>query len=509
MIPCLLFEDEHWLAVNKPAGIATHRAAELAPWGIFEFLRNHRPDLHGLGIHQRLDRRTSGVLIFSKSSRARQSLSRQFEGHRAMKEYVFLTHGSASARDFQASDPIEGKPAKTRFRFQRSLSNRLHLWKAFPETGRTHQVRLHAARYGLLIVGDHNENEPLLLHAARLELEHPATGQRAVFEAPMPIYFETADTGHRSLQAAIALRCALIDEKETNACRWIHRHADGYPMITVDRFDEWLYVEDFGTPDADKGWDDLLEISKPFSAIRGIVHSPVSPDHPRREKRLVAGTAPPSEIVVRENRVRYRTDLLCPGSPGLFLDQRENRRHLQSLAHGRRILNLFAYTCGFSAAAAVAGARETVNVDLSRRAVDRGRENFRVNNLDASLHRFWAGDVFEHLAKTRRRGEKFDLVFVDPPSSSRSKSSGHFSAKRDYSKLVFAASARVEKEGWLFCSTNLASLKDEVFLAAVESGLKKSGREIAERLWMPQPFDFPAAAHHPPYLKSIWLRLVE
>jgi len=506
------FEDDHLLVVNKPAGIATHRAGEMSPWGIYELLLNHGPNLSRLGIHQRLDRETSGVLIFSKSAEARCSLSRQFEGRAVLKQYLFVTRGSATASNFEASDPVDGKKAKTRFQFQRRLPNGLYLWKAFPETGRTHQVRLHAAAHELRIVGDDEKNEPLLLHAARLDLQHPVTEKSVVFEAPIPSYFETADIEQRRLQAALALRQGLINEKDTNACRWVHRHADGFPPITVDRFGAWLYVEDFGSPcDHDLSpktrWHDLLAMLKSNSAIQGIIRSFVSSAGSRQEKQLVAGVSPASEIIIFENKVRYRVDLLRPGSPGLFLDQRENRRHLQSLSHGARILNLFAYTCGFSVAAAAAGACETMNVDLSRNALDRGQMNFLANNLNPASHQFWTGDVFKCLAKLSRRKERFDIVLLDPPSSSRSKASGHFSARRDYFGLVQLAATTVKEGGWLFCSSNLVSWKNDAFLATVENGLKKARRQVVERLWIPQPFDFPATPAHPPYLKSAWLRL--
>jgi len=501
-LPCVLFEDADLIAVHKPSGIGTHAAAVDAPWGIVELLQNRLAQK--LGIHQRLDRETSGVLVFAKSPETNRSLSVQFEGRRVEKEYLFVTTQKVARPEFTVSTPIEGKTARTRFSFIRTLNSAHHLWKAHPETGRTHQIRIHAKSSGLPIVGDDSTGrwEPLLLHAHRLSFHHPSTHASFFLEAPPPDYFSELSRSLRCLMAAEVLR-NLILEKETHAWRWIHREADGFPEISVDALGEWLYLEQFH-PKAEVS--ELVSLLQKRGVWQGLVTSCAFPEARRTQKRIVFG-AKPEPFTVVENGIRYQLDLMAPGNPGLFLDQRENRRRIQSLSNGKRMLNLFAYTCGFSVAAAKGGAKETVSVDLSKNYLERGRQNFIANDLALDCHRFLARDTRQALKQFAKHEERFDLLVLDPPSSARSKTGGHFSVKRDLKDLVRACAEICSNDGWLLISCNLADWKNAAFLESVREGVRLAKRKIGEEIWMPQPFDFPATARFPSYFKSVWLKL--
>lgn len=515
-IPCILFEDDHLLVINKPAGIATHRAGEDAPWGIVEFLLNRKPNLFNLSIHQRLDRETSGILLFGKSRESNRSLTVQFENHTVRKIYRFITTGNISSNIFTATEPIGGKSAKTNFRFLNKLPNGTTFWEAIAETGRAHQVRLHAAQHHLPIIGDcwhvGQTREPLLLHAARLEVLHPVNQRPLSLEAPIPPYFEQTDIQQRCLTAAMILRCSLFDEKETIAYRLIHHEPDGFPSLIVERLGDWLYVESFKktNPITLNIFTELIHQTATTvfnTKFRGMILSYCSSGARREDKQLLWGEKPSTDFAILENGIRYCLDPMAPGGIGLFLDQKENRRRIRNLASGLRILNLFAYTCGFSVAAALGGARETVNVDLSRRNLEVGRRNFLVNQLDPDQHQFLAEDAFEMLRRLATHREYFDIAILDPPSSSRSKTSGHFSVKRDLEKLVRATVPLITKGGWLFCAINLTEWKSEAFYTNIQNTIHHTGRIIREKIWMPQPFDFPVSKIRPAHLKSIWLRL--
>src|SRR6185369_16519313 len=107
-------------------------------------------------------------------------------------------------------------------------------------------------------------------------------------------------------------------------------------------------------------------------------------------------------------------------------------------AQGAEVLNTFAYTCGFSLAAAKAGAR-TTNLDLSKKYLEWGKRNFALNDLDAARHGFIYGDAFDWLRRLQKGGRVFDCVILDPPTFSRSKDSGTWQAEKNYGKLVEAA----------------------------------------------------------------------
>ncbi len=149
--------------------------------------------------------------------------------------------------------------------------------------------------------------------------------------------------------------------------------------------------------------------------------------------------AEPLETEVLEASVRYGLDFAAGYSAGFFIDQRENRAQAHRLAP-RRMLNTFAYTCSFSVVAALAGA-ETVSVDLSRRSLTRGEENFTRNGLDPrdGRHRFIADDVLGVLPRLARRGDKFDLIVLDPPTFSRNQTGAAWRVQDDFGKLVALA----------------------------------------------------------------------
>ncbi len=169
--------------------------------------------------------------------------------------------------------------------------------------------------------------------------------------------------------------------------------------------------------------------------------------------RLVAGEDPGC-LTVREWNVLYRVELGGGYSTGLFPDQRLNRRRvLQSGT--RRVLNLFAYTCSFSVCAALRGA-STLNVDVSRRALARGKENFALNGMDASDgHRFLAEDALKIVPRLARRGESFDLVVLDPPTFGRS-DGGIFRIGDDLPGLVEGCARLLAPDGQMLVSCNYA-----------------------------------------------------
>ena len=205
-------------------------------------------------------------------------------------------------------------------------------------------------------------------------------------------------------------------------------------------------------------------------------------------------------------------------STGLFLDQRDNRRRLLTghvgpefslqaqAGESFKVLNTFSYTCGFSVAAAQAGAH-TTSLDLSKKYLEWGKRNFEHNGLDPAQHDFIFGDVFDWVARFAKKQRTFDLVILDPPTFSQSRESGVFQAERDYGRLVALACRVIRKEGYLFASANAAEWKPEEFVESVEKGVKEAGRKVGRKQFVPQPPDFPGSRSEPPYLKTLWSQL--
>lgn len=184
---------------------------------------------------------------------------------------------------------------------------------------------------------------------------------------------------------------------------------------------------------------------------------------------LISGDATLGPIaIVREAGVQYQIDFSAGYSHGLFLDQRANRALLRRAAP-RKVLNTFAYTCSFSVVAALAGA-ETLSVDLSKKSLDRGRENFVLNDLPVDApqtgagkgtearHRFIADDVLEVLPRLARRGEKFDAIILDPPTFSRGNQGRKWQVEQDMEALFLVALDLTTPSARILLSTNCTKL---------------------------------------------------
>jgi len=221
----------------------------------------------------------------------------------------------------------------------------------------------------------------------------------------------------------------------------------------------------------------------------------------RKPPDLVVGDPGESlQTVATEWSLRFGLDFGTGYSPVLFLDQRENRRYVRHIAP-RRLLNCFAYTCSFSVCAASNGA-STVNIDLSKRSLTRGRENFALNNLSVIDHRFITDDVRSVLPRLARRGEKFDAIILDPPTFSRSSQGKTFQVQDDFENLLISALALAERDAHVLLSTNCSALGERALKVLARYCLKETRRAAAFHQSLPLP-DFPPRTG----ASSIWLAL--
>ncbi|HUI07907.1 MAG TPA: pseudouridine synthase [Verrucomicrobiae bacterium] len=515
----ILFEDEHLLAVNKPSGINTHKPDRFAPDGIHEWLTKRETRWRTLSILHRLDKDTSGVMVFGKTASANQSLAHQFESHRVEKTYLLLSAARPTRLRFRAKSPN----AVTEFALLEQHGE-LSLIEARPVTGKTHQIRRHAADNGFPILGDELYGGPaaprLMLHAHTIAFDHPASGQRVSFTASVPRAFDEIDP----LIAALEFREVLFDS-DTNVCRLISGAADGFPGVVVDSYAGHLLVQ-WQTESATRGKPELLGRLTGQPSVRAVFEqiatkqsrtppqcvwrdgSSVSRDAgagPATGRRFAEAPAP--RLMARECGLTFLVNFGEGLSTGLFLDQRENRRRLRATRlEGKTVLNTFAYTCAFSVAAANAGAA-TTSVDLSRNYLEWGKDNFRANDLDPGAHEFVVGDAFEWLKRFGKRGRSWDVVIVDPPTFSTTKRGRVFQAARDYEDLAALAMPLVARGGRLLCSTNQRTLEAEDFEKCIRAAARRSGRVIESAEFETLPFDFRVAPSERPYLKAWWIRL--
>lgn len=536
----ILFEDSHVLAVNKPAGWNTHAPSPFAGEGIFDWLRNREPRWARLAIIHRLDKETSGVLVFGKTPEANRSLTEQFASRATGKKYVLitdrpvkwktLTAASAIVRvgEKYTSRPIHpgAQPAETRFTVM-AVRDGCTLIEAEPVTGRTHQIRVHAAEHGFPILGDTlyggTKAGQIFLHAVELTLKHPATGEALTFHAPCE-WGSRADFTSGTVAGAgsgnVALRTAVIDPQLTSAFRVIHGASDGWPGFYVERLGDFLFAQSESAPSARQ--HELLQELFRAQRARAIYHKVLKRNIRRANTResspqLLFGNAAPERFTILENGLTFELSFNEGYSVGLFLDQRDNRHRLLANhvaadfplfsggTNGIEVLNAFAYTCGFSVAAAKAGAHIT-SLDLSKKYLEWGKRNFTWNGLDPAAHDFIYGDAFDWMGRLAKKGRAFDCVILDPPTFSQSKESGVWQAEKHYGRLVGLALPLIKAGGVLFASTNAARLEPQRFLAAIGEAITAK-RKILQQHYVPQPPDFPISRDEPAYLKTVWLRV--
>jgi len=399
----ILYEDQAIIVIDKPVHVPTHGADAARHDDALTRLRlalaerDRVPvDRVYLGTHQRLDRDTSGALLFTRQKEVNASVGVQFEGRTVKKSYLavvsswparlargVLTHDIVSGEDGRMrvvgqdgrksgskgnalnrtrSAHGQARRAITRYRVIERDGGRAVL-ELHPETGRTHQLRVQLAEVGGPIAGDRlygGEAAPrLMLHAARLELTHPTTGKPLDIRAPIPGELESwlvdptpavgpADDRFDSrLMAAVDSRYSLGRADDTDAFRLAHGEGDGLEGLAIDVYGDYLVVHFFS--DAALAQRDAV-IDKVFALGARGVYVKVHPKQantlvdPRRPELApaepVRGEAAPAPLWIREHGLSFRVLLGDGLKTGIFLDQRDNRRRIRELARGKRVLNL-------------------------------------------------------------------------------------------------------------------------------------------------------------------------
>ena len=409
----IVHADDAIIVVDKPAGVPAQAADPERPDDVVTRLRAHLGGAY-LGVHQRLDRDTSGLLVFARRKEANAALAEQFEGRSVQKTYLACVAGWPRARDRAVlRDALaEGRDGTMRVvpprtRGAREAVTRVSvvgrsgdraMLELSLETGRTHQARVQLAHARAPIAGDPlygGARAPrLLLHASGLSFVHPTSGKRVRFASPAPVemadWLEHGDRGVAVYDDAVALARTVDRARErrwglgraetgsraTNAFRLVNEEGDALPRLAVDVYDAWLVAQLYGD---DGPWSDSARRDRVLDALHALgfdgVYLKVRPKQAnvlvdtRREELApaspVRGVAAPAELAVVEEGMPLLVRLGDGLSTGLFLDQRNNRRRLREMSSGKSVANLFAYTCAFTVAAA-----------LGRRAQDGERRRF-------------------------------------------------------------------------------------------------------------------------------------
>lgn len=315
------------------------------------------------------------------------------------------------------------------------------------------------------------------------------------------------------LEAAWQRRALLHASTTTNAYRLINRSGDGFPDLAVDRYGDVLVAHVYSQG---------VKVAPPRTVLQRLadrvgaqavylkyrpVQGNVLDDRARRSlipiEPLIGRAVERADVT--ENGSRFIIHPAEGLNPGLFLDMREVREFVRATAAGKTVLNCFAYTCAFGVAALQGGAARVLNLDISRHYLDWGRANAELNGYATVPTDFVKGDVFDWLKRFGKRGQKFDVVILDPPSYATTHET-RFAVEQDTARLVALAVPVVQPGGYLITCTNYEQLPQRGFVSRVREGLAGVAAKIIETRHEPD-LDFPVAPGARSYLKVCVARL--
>ncbi len=294
---------------------------------------------------------------------------------------------------------------------------------------------------------------------------------------------------------------------DTNACRLINGEGDNLPGLIADHYNGHLVVQVL-TRGIEKMkealFELLIEICKPVSVYERS-------DHPGRK---LEGLGPvtgqiygvtPGDIIICEEGMEFSVDVYQGQKTGFFLDQRENRRMIRELAGGKKVLNLFSYTGGFTVAALLGGAVEVTSVDASADAIDLARQNAERNSGGKGLHKYVVDDVFSYL---RNHSIDSNLVIIDPPALAKSRDMVDRAA-RGYKDLTLQVALRCPPDSLILSCSCSRYIDMGFFQKIIYSAFSDAGRNAVILKKNHHPSDHPVNLYCPEseYLKALLIHI--
>ena len=343
-----------------------------------------------------------------------------------------------------------------------------------------------------------------------LGIGHFGTGSVSVRIFSFEKVDDLTDLWRKRFISAFDLRKAagLARSANTNAYRLINAEGDGMPGLIVDYYNGTAVIQAH-SKGMHREREQFVEILKQGYAdkLQAVYDKSSATLHhkPDTESKDTANSdsylyGHASEAIVKENGNQFKVNWELGQKTGFFLDQRDNRQLLARYAPGKKVLNTFCYSGGFSVYAAHAGASEIHSVDSSEKAVKWTDENMALNGAGGE-HKAYAADVFDFL-KTAENN--YDVIVLDPPAFAKGQSARH-SAIKAYTRLNHEAFKKVKKGGIVFTFSCSQVVDTEMFTGAVTAAAIDSGRNIRVLHHLTQPADHPVSIFNPEglYLKGL------
>ncbi len=311
------------------------------------------------------------------------------------------------------------------------------------------------------------------------------------------------------IQKAITLRknLHLIDNPKTNCYRLIHGEGDGVSGLVIDVYDKTIVIQCHTTGIL----YERATISEALASVYGKKYTIVDKSKEtisgnaldyEFNNTIIKGTEKTKEIVL-ENGLQFKIDWETGQKTGFFLDQRENRKLLADYVKGKKVLNTFCYTGGFSMYALEAKASSVVSIDISKKAVDLAIENAIINFGEKCAHEGICADVLHFLKDNQH---EFDVIIVDPPAFAKNISKRH-NAVQAYKRLNQLAIKQVASQGFIFTFSCSQVIDRQLFNNTISSAAIESGRNVKIIAQLSQACDHPINIFHQEtsYLKGLLL----
>jgi 23S rRNA (cytosine1962-C5)-methyltransferase len=305
---------------------------------------------------------------------------------------------------------------------------------------------------------------------------------------------------HQAFEARKKL--GLTQNPHTNCYRLIHGEGDGLPGLIADVYDKHVVIQIHHT-----GMEHYMEaIENAMLSLNGLNPETVVvkyADKKNQQKELKFLKGNTTETNVIENNIYFHVDLARGQKTGFFIDQRDNRALLKQYVTGKKVLNTFCYTGGFSLYAEKGGAAEVHSVDYSQWAMDEVQKNYTLNGFQAPAERLVCGDALDYL---QQHSKHFDVIVLDPPAFAKSLHSRH-NAIQAYKRINKSAISQIKPGGIIFTFSCSQVVDAHMFRQAVYSAGIEARRTVRILHKLSQPADHPVNLFHPEteYLKGLVL----
>jgi 23S rRNA (cytosine1962-C5)-methyltransferase len=316
-----------------------------------------------------------------------------------------------------------------------------------------------------------------------------------------------ADWFQHKLKTAFHLRASL-EKTNTTGYRLVHGENDGLPGLIIDRYADTLVLKLYTPawiPNLKDFCDALAQVSPATHLILRLNRSLQKQTellHGLSDGMTLTLQTSPSLILFKENGLTFESDPIHGQKTGFFLDQRDNRARVEKLSKGKSVLNVFAYTGGFSVYAARGGAKEVVSVDISAPALEAAVRNMAHNKLTVP-HETIAEDAFEVLARMESQKRLFDVVIIDPPMFAQSEKQIE-AALSAYRKLTRLGLGVLRKGGTLVQASCSSRVDNDSFFESIHQSAKEAGRTLKEIERTGHALDHPIGFKEGAYLKCLF-----